>query len=559
MKLILTVQSGTLVGKRFELTQGIMTVGRSAICNLLFDPLQENMVSTRHAHLEAQPDGFYLFDDKSTNGTFVNNSRIQILKLNSGDLIQFGKNGPEVNVFIEAEVFQPQSLNQFPVQPQANQATVAFGEQFQPPPQANQSTVAFAEQFQPPPANFGQPFQAPQFVEPFPQQTPNFRNSMSFIGLSNPAVKVEEKSKVGKYIGAAIAVIIYAVLGLLSSLIIASEVGLVTAIVATVIAFIPPMIYILPLIFLDRYDPEPPWLIASAFAWGGIVATFFSIIINTTIGEIAGGVTGSPIIAQLVGVVISAPIVEELFKGIGVVLIFLIFWREFDDILDGIVYGGVVGLGFATVENILYYGRGVNTGTKMVLTLLLVRGIMSPFIHSIFTAMTGIGCGIARESHNKLVRFIMPILGYLVAVSLHMGWNGGISVLASILFGENGFYYAYLILAVPFFLAFVGFCAYIMRRQNRILREALAIDVAQGLITDEQMTTATSAFKSTGWLFGGITSGKFFARWNFLRSVGKLGLTYWHIQRATAAHGQTGSFQQNPILREQVLKWRDKI
>ena len=87
----------------------------------------------------------------------------------------------------------------------------------------------------------------------------------------------------------------------------------------------------------------------------------------------------------------------------------------------------------------------------------------------------------------------------------------------------------------------------------------LAIDIARGLISPELGETATSAFKSSSWLISGLFSGKFRARSHYLRAVGKLGLSYWHIQRATAAHGQTGSFQQNPLLREEVLKWRDQV
>jgi len=73
------------------------------------------------------------------------------------------------------------------------------------------------------------------------------------------------------------------------------------------------------------------------------------------------------------------------------------------------------------------------------------------------------------------------------------------------------------------------------------------------------LTFTTSAFLSSFWILGGVFEGKFKARSRFVRAIGKLGLSYWHIQRATAAQGQTGSFQQNPILREEVLKWRDKV
>ena len=123
----------------------------------------------------------------------------------------------------------------------------------------------------------------------------------------------------------------------------------------------------------------------------------------------------------------------------------------------------------------------------------------------------------------------------------------------------QGFIVGYIILEIPFFLIFVGFAFYVMHRQNKILKEMLAIDVARGLIPEEHLQIATSAFRSSAWISGGIFNGKFSARSKYLRAVGKLGLTYWHIQRATAAQGHTGSFQQNPILREEVLKWREKV
>ena len=88
---------------------------------------------------------------------------------------------------------------------------------------------------------------------------------------------------------------------------------------------------------------------------------------------------------------------------------------------------------------------------------------------------------------------------------------------------------------------------------------AEGLTIARGLIPKEHGDIAVSAFKSSAWLIGGLFSGKFRARSRYLRAIGKLGLSYWHIQRATAAQGQTGSFQQNPILREEVLKWRGEV
>jgi protease PrsW len=219
------------------------------------------------------------------------------------------------------------------------------------------------------------------------------------------------------------------------------------------------------------------------------------------------------------------------------------------------VFAGVIALGFATVENVLYYGRAVGeAGVGALLIIFFMRGILSPFAHVTFTSMTGIGIGIARESHNTLVRFIAPVIGYFVAVFLHAFWNG-----MAYVGGMRGFILGYIFLEVPFFLIFIGFAFYIMRRQNKILKEMLALDIARGVIPKDHGDIAVSAFRSSAWLIGGIFNGKFLPRSRYLRAIGKLGLSYWHIQRATAAQGQTASFQQNPLLRDEVIKWRDKV
>lgn len=506
MKLIITVRSGSLGGKTFQLSDGFLTIGRGAECQIAFDPTRERAVSTKHAYIETRPDGFYLVDNKSTNGTYLNGQRVEQARLNNRDAVQFGKNGPEATIEIENTAPSPPA---------------SFPNQFQPPNQAAQ-------------------FQTPQFQPPV-----NLRNSMADIGLRNPATKPPQDSS-RKYIGAAIAIVAIVFLGLIVSLIMLFELGVGAAIIAAFVAFVPATIYILPLIFLDRYDPEPPWALALAFAWGALVAILFSYVVNSLLGAVLG---------QSFGGVISAPIFEEGSKGLGVVLFLIFLRREFDDVLDGIVYAGTIALGFATVENVLYYGHGLLAGGSAALMVSFVmRGIMSPFAHVTFTSMTGIGCGISRETHNRAIKFLAPVLGYFCAVTLHAVWNG-----MAFLGGGGVFIVGYFILEVPFFFIFVGFALYVMHRQNKILKEMLAIDVARGLISPEQLKISTSVFRSSGWLLSGLTGGKLKARRRFLRAVGKLGLSYWHIQRATAAHGQTGSFQQNPILREEVLAWRDKV
>lgn len=515
MKLQLTIASGSLAGRSYEIETGFITIGRSDTCSVRFDPQTERIASKQHAFIEARADGFHITDNKSTNGTLVNGQRIETAKLNSGDEVQFGVNGVTARVRIDASM------------PQA----VVSGQQ------------SFHE------------YEATQFQQAAANEPVSVQASLHNFGLGGNSVAVKpEPSKTGTYIGIGVTIFAIIFLTIIVALLMFASVGPVAAVIATVVAFTPAMIYLLPMIWLDRYDPEPLWLLALAFAWGALVAVVVSFIVNTVIGVVVS-IGVSPEAGEFVGAVVSAPIFEEGSKGLGLLILLIFFRRYFDDILDGIVFAGVIALGFATVENVLYYGRAIGAGGVGGLAVLFVmRGIMSPFAHVTFTSMTGIGCGIARESHNKFVKLALPLVGYIAAVALHALWNG-----MAVIGGLEGFLVGYLILEIPFFLIFVGFSLYIMWRQNKILKEMLAIDIARGLIPAEHAKTATSAFKSSGWVIGGLFNGKFRARSRYVRALGKLGLSYWHIQRATAAQGQTGSFQQNPILREEVLKWRDQV
>ncbi len=545
MRLLLTITSGSLSGQIFDLSEGALSIGRSANSSIRFDPLNEKIASKQHAFIESRNDGFYLIDNRSTNGTFLNDQRIESVKLNHADEITFGKNGITANVVIE------KNFASFPV----TAAVQSSPEEIQRR-DAKSSTLLLPN---------------------VQHNKPSFRNSVSSFGLGNyDAQQVAPKSQTGKYIGIAITIFGIVFLSLVVMLILFASIGIGTAILAAIVAFVPALIYILPLIFLDRYDPEPLWLLSLAFAWGALVSVIVSIVINTAIG-VGVAVIIHPAVGNLASAVISAPIFEESSKGIGVLILLIFFRRYFDDILDGIVFAGVIALGFATVENVLYYGRGFNEGGLSDLLLLFgLRGILSPFAHVVFTSMTGIGCGISRESHNKFIKIIMPFVGYIAAVGLHMIWNALGIVLMVILSkldllgscrviglgndpGLCSFLVGYGVLEVPLFIIFVIFLIYIMRRQNRILKDMLAIDVVRGIIPEEHLRVATSAFKSSFWLLGSLFSGKFRARSNYMRAIGKLGLSYWHIQRATAAQGHTGSFQQNPILRNEVIKWRDKV
>ncbi len=549
MKLRLTINSGTLAGHVFDLDSGFISIGRGNNCTVRFDPAGERIASKQHAFIEAKPDGFYITDNNSTNGTLVNGSRVSSQKLESGDTVQFGRNGVTSVVSIEGESFEstPTAPGTF-----REQQLESFQHMASAAPSGIQNSLV----------NFG-------------------------LGHMDAEPPPPPPSRVWPMVLVILAAIILIPIALFSFALIYFSLGIVPAFIATIIAFTPAFIYLFPLLWLDRFDPEPPWLIAMCFVWGGAVAILVSAIVNDLVGMAAFISTGSPDLAMVASAVISAPLIEESTKGIALLILLIGLRRYFDDMLDGIVFAGIIALGFATVENILYYGRGIDEAVQTYgvtsdaaysfLGLFTLRGILSPWAHVLFTAMIGIGCGLARESHSWFVRIVAPIVGWLFAVILHAVWNGmGILITIAIIefglspvceavgLGERmiaycGFFTLYILFEIPIFLVFLAFAFWTMRRQRRILDEMLAIDIARGLLTREDLDRTCTFFRSLFWIWGGMFKGKFMARYYYTRAVSKLGLSYWHIQRAQKAQGHTASFQQNPLLRDDVLRWRAKI
>ena len=271
--------------------------------------------------------------------------------------------------------------------------------------------------------------------------------------------------------------------GLFSLLAITKETGALGLITGAVLAAIPVFPVVATFLWLDRYEAEPTSLLALAFAWGAGVATFGALVINTA-SLVAIKAAGGDMTTTAVFV---APFVEEAFKGSAVLLILLLRRKEFDGVVDGIVYAGMAGIGFAFVENVLYLGRALSEtgGTGTVFTFVL-RCIVSPFAHPLFTAATGIGIGLAVRSRNPLVKIAAPLLGYCVAVLLHGAWN------LSAASGLAGFASAYVLLQVPVFIGFATLAIVARRREGRLVARHLAVYGSTGWLTQAEVAMLAS-------------------------------------------------------------------
>jgi RsiW-degrading membrane proteinase PrsW (M82 family) len=271
------------------------------------------------------------------------------------------------------------------------------------------------------------------------------------------------------------ALMVALLLGLLVLLLIGAETGLVEMIIGLVCASLPVPVYIMLLLWIDRYESEPLWMLATAFLWGALVAVFIAIILNTINGVIIAAATNSAQIGQNFGAVVSAPIVEESAKALILLILFLWKKDEFDGIVDGIVYAGMVGLGFAMTENILYYGRAVQEGVGALTFIFVLRGMAAPFSHPLFTSMTGIGLGWSRQSTNGFVKLVMPVLGFMLAILLHATWNG-----TATYGGAAGFFAGYFIIMGPAFIVTLMVIYFSLRREGRIVRQFLYPDYQRG-------------------------------------------------------------------------------
>ncbi|UAL29025.1 PrsW family intramembrane metalloprotease [Nocardioides rotundus] len=247
--------------------------------------------------------------------------------------------------------------------------------------------------------------------------------------------------------------------------------------VATVLAVLPVGPLVACFLWLDRYEPEPRSLLVAGLLWGALASTGTALVLQG-VGSLRMGWT------EFQSLAIGAPVTEELTKGIFLLL--LLWWRrdELDGILDGIVYAGMVGIGFAFTENILYLaaayqgGPGMGPGGVDALTQVFVlRGLFSPFAHPLFTVFTGIGIGIAVGSRSPVVRVLAPLLGYALAVLTHGLWNA-----SSVYDGGRGFLGVYVAIMFPAFLLLTGFAIWSRRTEKRILTASLTDAARRGLL-----------------------------------------------------------------------------
>jgi len=331
---------------------------------------------------------------------------------------------------------------------------------------------------------------------------PNAYNQNAAVTNRAATITIQRKAQTNviKVAFLIVGALITLLLGLLTLLVIGIETGPVAFLVGLVAATIPVPLYVILVIWIDRYESEPMWMLATAFCWGAFVATFFAFILNTggqlAVAELAGDKNAG----ELFALVISAPIVEESGKAAILFLFFFFKKEEFDGVIDGIVYASLVALGFAMVENIHYYGNAALKGGGQLTLILFIRGALAPFSHPLFTSMTGIGLGLARQTNNLAIKLTTPLVGFLMAMCMHSIWNG-----SGALFGGGGFLLTYILIMVPAFFILLVVIGFSLRREGQVVREFLLTDLERGMFTRREYDQLGTIFGRMGASFDALT------------------------------------------------------
>ena len=278
--------------------------------------------------------------------------------------------------------------------------------------------------------------------------------------------------------GAGAALMLVGVLGFLQAS------GPIVTVFLAILCIVPLAIVVSVLLFIDRFEPEPLGMKLAALAWGGGVSIFFGIMGNEFVQYSVTEQTGDEVQGIIFSVVVGAPVVEELLKGLGVLVIVWARRTHISSAIDGLVYAGFAACGFLVVEDFTYFVRAVLTDGDLG-QMFFQRVVMGVFGHVMYTSCMGWATGWAvTRARSAAAGCGAVALGWFTGMLLHATWNG-----TAVLSGGDDelFDTFYIFIHVPLFLLWFLFIALAMKRERRDAAAGLMPYVAQGWIVPSEI------------------------------------------------------------------------
>jgi RsiW-degrading membrane proteinase PrsW (M82 family) len=319
---------------------------------------------------------------------------------------------------------------------------------------------------------------------------------------------------------------------------------------------------------MDRNEKEPWRLVLVAAAWGAIVATSL-VIWGETVWEATAQRSLVPGPGLDASTAFMAGVLEELAKGSAVVLLFLVMRKDFDDVVDGIVYGAAVGLGFNFMESITYmtnlfaifqpegiggYAAGFQWYARQVLGLF--------FGHATYTAFIGAGIGVARQLPTMRQKGFAIVSGFIIAIAAHFSWDAWLTFfpIQGTLFGLVEIHLRTLIMTGPFTAAIIALLLFGIRFEGQNLLDQFRKEAAdgRGAIRPDEVLVLASPWQRLKQRLRTLNHGGFRAYLKVARLQSAqldLAMERWHRERREI----DAPLEAEDRLRERVIELRRRV
>jgi RsiW-degrading membrane proteinase PrsW (M82 family) len=340
--------------------------------------------------------------------------------------------------------------------------------------------------------------------------------------------------------------------------------GSSSIVAALTIPLIPALVITMLVSFIDRYEREPWFLRLAAFLWGAIIAIPPALFIEKRVVELVQPIWGQNDLLFSIFKGLNAGVTEESVKGLGLLLLFVVLRDEFDNVTDGIVYGALIGAGFAMVENFVYFAL---YSREFLAFLIVGRVVLGWLSHSTFTICFGAALGYMRHTRVRWRQILIPVLGYLLAVGLHSVFDFVDFFANAIVLNDPNLNTVSLIAIIcdyiPPFIAQIGLLYILIKslaHEAAVIREFLASEVSDGVVHVDEYALLQNSFQRTKeerrilWQSG-------WKQWLRVRALyqTEIGLAFrkWHVSMGDKP--KLGYVQPEDAYRQRIKRLRHDI